>query len=46
MLPQYAEAVFHHMWEAPKKMDDAAVIRAALDASGLDGQAILDAYKK
>jgi 2-hydroxychromene-2-carboxylate isomerase len=25
------------MWEEPKKMDDAEVIRAALDASGLDG---------
>jgi 2-hydroxychromene-2-carboxylate isomerase len=37
MLARYVEAVFHHMWEEPKKMDDADVIRAALDASGLDG---------
>ncbi len=37
----YVEAVFHHMWEAPKKMDEPEVIRAALDASGLDGERIL-----
>jgi 2-hydroxychromene-2-carboxylate isomerase len=30
------------MWEEPKKMDDAAVIRDALDASGFDGRAILE----
>jgi 2-hydroxychromene-2-carboxylate isomerase len=33
----YVEAVFHHMWEEPKKMDDPEVIRGALDGSGLDG---------
>lgn len=38
---KYVDAVFHHMWEEPKKMDDPAVIRAALDASGLDGERIL-----
>ena len=36
-LPKYMNAVFHYMWEAPKKMDDPEVIRAALDGSGLDG---------
>lgn len=36
-LVPYADAVFLHMWEQPKKMDDAEVIRAALDGSGLDG---------
>jgi 2-hydroxychromene-2-carboxylate isomerase len=40
-LARYVDQVFHHMWEAPKKMDEAAVILAALDASGLPGQAIL-----
>ena len=40
LLP-YFDAVFHHMWEAPKKMDDAAVIKAALDSSGLDGARLL-----
>jgi len=32
----YVDAVFHHMWEAPKKMDDPDVIAAALTDSGLD----------
>ena len=40
-LAPYVAAVFHHMWEQPKKMDEAEVIRAALDQSGLDGAAIL-----
>jgi 2-hydroxychromene-2-carboxylate isomerase len=37
----YVEAVFHHMWEEPKKMDDAAVIAQALTESGLDPGAIM-----
>jgi 2-hydroxychromene-2-carboxylate isomerase len=40
-LEQYVAALFHHMWEAPKKMDDPEVFRAALTASGLDADAIL-----
>ena len=36
-LAAYAEAAFHHMWEAPKKMDEAPIIAAALTESGLDG---------
>ena len=40
-LAAYVEAVFHYMWEQPKKMDDPNVIRAALDQSGLDGAAML-----
>ena len=40
-LAPYVAAVFHHMWEQPKKMDEPDVIRAALDYSGLDGAAIL-----
>ncbi len=43
ILPRYADAVFHHMWEAPKKMDDPQVIRAALAESGLDADALLAA---
>ncbi len=42
-LSPYVEAGFHHMWEAPKKMDDPAVFKAAMDASGFDGAAILEA---
>jgi 2-hydroxychromene-2-carboxylate isomerase len=37
VFPRYVEAVFHHMWEEPKKMDDPEVIQTALNASGLDG---------
>jgi 2-hydroxychromene-2-carboxylate isomerase len=36
-LAAYVDAVFHHMWEEGRKMDDPEMIRAALDASGLDG---------
>ena len=40
-LSRYVGAVFHHMWEAPKKMDDPDVIRAALLESGLDADRLL-----
>lgn len=39
----YVEAAFHHMWEAPKKMDDPDVIRAALIESGLDADRLIAA---
>jgi 2-hydroxychromene-2-carboxylate isomerase len=44
-LARYVDAVFHHMWEAPKKMDDADTIKAALDGSGIDGAVILAAIQ-
>jgi 2-hydroxychromene-2-carboxylate isomerase len=37
----YVDAVFHHMWEAPKKMDEPEVIAAALTESGFDAQALM-----
>ena len=40
-LAPYEAAVMRHMWEDGKKMDDPAVVRAALDASGLDGGRLL-----
>ena len=40
-LEPYVTAVFHHMWEAPKKMDEPEVIRAALDESGIDGDRVM-----
>jgi len=43
MLTRYVDAVFHHMWEAPKKMDDPEVIRAALLESGLDADRLIAA---
>jgi 2-hydroxychromene-2-carboxylate isomerase len=40
-LDRYVNAMFHHMWEAPKKLDEPDVLRDALTASGLDAEAIL-----
>ncbi len=40
-LDDYVEALLHHMWEAPKKMDDPDVAAAALSDSGFDGPALL-----
>jgi 2-hydroxychromene-2-carboxylate isomerase len=33
---RYVDAMFHHMWAAPKKMDDVNVVRSVLDESGFD----------
>lgn len=41
-LPAYMNAVMHHMWEDPRKMDEPEVIMAALAESGLDASAILE----
>lgn len=41
VLAEFAEAGFHHMWEAPKKMDDRAIVAEALAASGLDAERLL-----
>ena len=38
---EYVDAMYHHMWAEPKKMDDADVIRTALTASGLPADAIM-----
>ena len=38
---RYVEAAFHHMWEEPKKIDDPAVMRAALTESGLDADRLM-----
>ncbi|MEM7802650.1 MAG: 2-hydroxychromene-2-carboxylate isomerase, partial [Chloroflexota bacterium] len=40
-LMDYVEAGFHHMWEAPKKMDDPEVMAAAFSESGFDGAALI-----
>jgi len=37
------DALFHHMWEDPKKMDEPEVVRAALLESGLDADALIAA---
>jgi 2-hydroxychromene-2-carboxylate isomerase len=40
-LDRYVEAAFHHMWEAPKKLDDPVIIRTALAESGLDAEHLM-----
>ena len=40
-LAAYVEAVYQHMWAAPKKMDDAEVIAAALSESDLPAARIM-----
>jgi 2-hydroxychromene-2-carboxylate isomerase len=37
----YFQAVYHHMWEEPKKMDDPGVMRDALTSSGIDADKIV-----
>lgn len=39
-LEKYVDAAFHHMWVAPKKMDDPEIAIAALTASGIDARAL------
>ena len=40
-LHRYVTAMFHHMWEAPKKLDDPDILHDALEASGLDAAAVM-----
>ncbi len=40
-MGRYVDAIFHHMWEAPKKLDEPDVIRGALGASGLDAERLM-----
>lgn len=42
-LAPYVGAVYGAMWEREKKMDDPEVMRAELDAAGLDTSALLQA---
>jgi 2-hydroxychromene-2-carboxylate isomerase len=41
VFPQYVDAIYRHMWVEPKKLDDPAVLRAALVESGFDADSIL-----
>ena len=41
VLERYVDAMFRHMWAAPKKMDDADVVRGALEESGFDSAQLL-----
>jgi 2-hydroxychromene-2-carboxylate isomerase len=40
-LPRYADAVFAHMWEQGRKMDDTEIIKTSLSEAGLDAAALL-----
>jgi len=42
-LRPYVDAVFHFMWEEPRKMDDPDIIRASLIEAGLDADGLLAA---
>ncbi len=41
VLPGYVEAMFHFMWEAPRKLDDPAVIAATLAEAGLPADQLI-----
>jgi 2-hydroxychromene-2-carboxylate isomerase len=40
-MERYVNAMFHHMWEAPKQLDDPDVLRDALIASGFDADKVM-----
>ena len=41
VFEKYVDEVYRHMWSAPKKMDDPAVLHAALVESGLPADKLL-----
>jgi 2-hydroxychromene-2-carboxylate isomerase len=41
VFERYVDEVYRHMWSDPKKLDDPAVLRAALVESGLDAEQLL-----
>lgn len=43
IMSEYVDAVYHHMWQGAKKLDDLDVLRACLDESALPADLILDA---
>ena len=38
----YVSAIFHFMWEDPRKLDDPAVLEAALEEAGLPAEELLE----
>ena len=42
VLPAYVEAMFHFMWEAPRKLDDPEVFAATLAEAGLPAQRLIE----
>ena len=41
MLPNYVEAMFHFMWEDPRKLDDPETLATTLDEAGLPGALLM-----
>lgn len=41
IFDRYIETIFHNLWVEPKKLDDPEQLRAALDAAGLNADALL-----
>src|SRR5277367_2852510 len=41
VFERYVDEIYRHMWAEPKKLDDPAVLRAALAESGFDADALL-----
>lgn len=41
MLPAYTEAMFHYMWEEPRKLDDLEVLAATIAEAGLPADVLL-----
>jgi len=41
IFERYVDEIFRHMWSAPKKLDDPAVLKAAFAESDLDGEQII-----
>ena len=42
VLPRYVDQMFRHMWAEPKKLDDPAILREALEQSDLDAAKIFE----
>jgi len=42
VFERYVDEMYRHMWADPKKMDDPAVLRAALEESGLESERIIE----
>ncbi|MHB8384002.1 MAG: DsbA family protein [Candidatus Binataceae bacterium] len=42
VFERYVDEVYRHMWSEPKKMDDPAILQAALEESGLPTERILE----
>jgi 2-hydroxychromene-2-carboxylate isomerase len=42
LFEAYVAAIFHYMWEDPRKLDDPAVLEAALEEAGLPAEELLE----